>query len=357
MDDQLCIIRFHYDNGFVGGGRNLKYINGSVEDFTSDLDKSINEGDEDEGIHSEYYDSDEFGGIVSDEDMFDDATKMRSRMTQFVLTDLYTEKIVRDHFIKVTNIQDQIRSKNDLWVNASMIRRAKKMNKGSTVKMVVHGTTPSSPPVFQRFYICFKALEKGMENGCKSFWGLDGCWLKSLTQEITKKTMMTIIKKKKECIKWRGGLGPNIWKIIENNGTVASKREVAFNGDVGVLRGNVEDIASSWYHKDVYMVAYASAFASTHASNIASTYAYASAHGFACVFDTIASGSVQHSAVANASISVQTPRQIGMCFANDDDGRLYGMIGAGRTSPLSKLIMLQTLLVKEQFLMKRKQKG
>lgn len=105
--------------------------------------------------------------------------------------------------------------------------------------------------------------------------------------------MIKIVKKRKD--KWRGSLKPNIWKIIEKNGTIASKCEVAFNGDVsyeiqlgedrfkvnlaestcsckkynlfGVscahaicaiedLMENVEDFVSSWYHKDVYMVAY-----------------------------------------------------------------------------------------------------
>ncbi|EOX93882.1 Uncharacterized protein TCM_002878 [Theobroma cacao] len=134
MADQLPIIRFHYDNALIRGG--LKYVNGLMEHFTFDpnkiryilddglveiyiehaIDKLVfvedeekekagevyfvnvkehlsgsedeedgfspsNERDEDEGNHSEYHDSDEFGDIVSDEeDMVDDAITRRGEI-------------------------------------------------------------------------------------------------------------------------------------------------------------------------------------------------------------------------------------------------------------------------------------
>ncbi|EOY14278.1 Uncharacterized protein TCM_033591 [Theobroma cacao] len=39
INDQLCIIRFHYDGAFVGGGKNLKFVNSLMEGVTFDLDK------------------------------------------------------------------------------------------------------------------------------------------------------------------------------------------------------------------------------------------------------------------------------------------------------------------------------
>ncbi|XP_021740055.1 uncharacterized protein LOC110706441 [Chenopodium quinoa] len=45
-------------------------------------------------------------------------------------------------------------------------------NRGNTVKLKLNGT------VFDRIYICFKALRKGLLDGCRPFISLDGCFLK-----------------------------------------------------------------------------------------------------------------------------------------------------------------------------------
>ncbi|XVE91970.1 hypothetical protein REPUB_Repub01dG0056900 [Reevesia pubescens] len=55
-------------------------------------------------------------------------------------------------------------------------------NHGRTMKLKVYRQMPTSPPVFERFYICFQALKLRVQNYCRHFLGLDGCWLKSLTK-------------------------------------------------------------------------------------------------------------------------------------------------------------------------------
>lgn len=117
----------------------------------------------------------------------------------------------------------------------------------------------------------------------------------SLFEHIKRDMMVRIVRKRQECSKWRGNIGPNIWKIIGKNSEVASKCVVRFNGDAGYevdlgedrfivnledkrctcrrfdlsgipcahaicairdLRANVEDYVSSWYHQDIYRLAY-----------------------------------------------------------------------------------------------------
>ena len=39
MSYENCIIRFHYEDRFVGEGSNLKYVNEIFDDLTFDLDK------------------------------------------------------------------------------------------------------------------------------------------------------------------------------------------------------------------------------------------------------------------------------------------------------------------------------
>ncbi|XVF11858.1 hypothetical protein REPUB_Repub08aG0063400 [Reevesia pubescens] len=50
------------------------------------------------------------------------------------------------------------------------------------MKIKVHKSLPSSHPIYQIYYICFAAMKTELENGCRHFLGLDGCFLKSLTK-------------------------------------------------------------------------------------------------------------------------------------------------------------------------------
>ncbi|XVF34154.1 hypothetical protein REPUB_Repub18cG0034000 [Reevesia pubescens] len=110
--------------------------------------------------------------------------------------------------MKETEVQEAISHEYRTRVKISMIRRAKKQvvdkvvsnykeefgylwsyaktiketNKGSTLKMKVHIPLPNAQPIFQRYYICLNALKTGLENGCRHFLRLDGCFLKSLTK-------------------------------------------------------------------------------------------------------------------------------------------------------------------------------
>ncbi|KAF7150533.1 hypothetical protein RHSIM_Rhsim02G0213500 [Rhododendron simsii] len=58
---------------------------------------------------------------------------------------------------------------------AHEVRRS---NPGSLVKINVERLTPTSNPMFQRFFIAFDAMISGFKAGCRPFIGLDGCHLK-----------------------------------------------------------------------------------------------------------------------------------------------------------------------------------
>ncbi|XVF01914.1 hypothetical protein REPUB_Repub04eG0130700 [Reevesia pubescens] len=130
-------------------------------------------------------------------------------MSQAILAELCTQKFRKNPYLKDSNVQEAINQEYGTWVKISMIRRAKKdvidkvvnnykeqfehlwdyanaireTNAGNTVKMQVHRPLPTSPAVFQRYYICIAALKTGFMNGCRHFLGLDGCFLKSLTKD------------------------------------------------------------------------------------------------------------------------------------------------------------------------------
>ncbi|XVF36637.1 hypothetical protein REPUB_Repub19eG0074100 [Reevesia pubescens] len=53
-----------------------------------------------------------------------------------------------------------------LWDYEDVIRET---NKGSIVYMQVHRPLPSSAPVFERYYICFQTLKKGLDTECRPF--------------------------------------------------------------------------------------------------------------------------------------------------------------------------------------------
>ncbi|KAG5550082.1 hypothetical protein RHGRI_015138 [Rhododendron griersonianum] len=53
-----------------------------------------------------------------------------------------------------------------------------KSNPGSLVKIKGEMLTPTSTPMFQRFFIAFDAMITGFKSGCRPFIGLDGCHLK-----------------------------------------------------------------------------------------------------------------------------------------------------------------------------------
>ncbi|OMO84172.1 Transposase, MuDR, plant [Corchorus capsularis] len=132
------------------------------------------------------------------------------RLSRKLLKELYEDEIRDDPFIQTEKIVKDVRKKYGVGVKMTMVRRAKKevfddviqnyskefsllwdyalairkSNPGSTTLLQVHQTDPegNSNPVFDRFYVCFAALKKGFQDGCRPFIGLDGCWLKSLTK-------------------------------------------------------------------------------------------------------------------------------------------------------------------------------
>ncbi|XVE98922.1 hypothetical protein REPUB_Repub03eG0150500 [Reevesia pubescens] len=75
----------------------------------------------------------------------------------------------------VHNCKEQF---DHLWDYGNALRES---NFGSTVKMQVHRPLPDSAAVFQRYYVCLGALKTRFLNGCRHFLGMDGCFLKSLT--------------------------------------------------------------------------------------------------------------------------------------------------------------------------------
>ncbi|XVF07565.1 hypothetical protein REPUB_Repub06bG0150300 [Reevesia pubescens] len=127
------------------------------------------------------------------------------RMSEAVLSELCLEKLMKNPYMKDANVQEAISQKYGTWVKVSMIRKAQKVidkvvtnykdqfdhlwdytnalresNSGSTVKMQVHRPFPYCAAVFQRYYVCLRALKTGFLNGYRHFLGMDGCFLKSL---------------------------------------------------------------------------------------------------------------------------------------------------------------------------------
>ena len=54
----------------------------------------------------------------------------------------------------------------------------KRSNPGSTTEMKVYRPMPSELPVFERLYISFDCLKKGLLKGCRKILGLNGYFLK-----------------------------------------------------------------------------------------------------------------------------------------------------------------------------------
>ncbi|OMP07775.1 Zinc finger, PMZ-type [Corchorus olitorius] len=117
----------------------------------------------------------------------------------------------------------------------------------------------------------------------------------SLFEQIRRMLMERISQNLKECSKWKGGIGPRIWRVIEKNSRAANYCEVIFNGAAGYeimhgedryivnlsektcsckkytlsgipcthaitairdKRGKVEEYVSSWLHFSTYMRVY-----------------------------------------------------------------------------------------------------
>lgn len=53
------------------------------------------------------------------------------------------------------------------------------MNAGNNAKVNGDRPTPSIQPRFGSFYFCFDGCKKGFINGCRPFFGVDGCHLKT----------------------------------------------------------------------------------------------------------------------------------------------------------------------------------
>nr|GMD06144.1 uncharacterized protein LOC109147413 [Ipomoea batatas] len=53
-------------------------------------------------------------------------------------------------------------------------------NPGTTAVVKTNRTTPDSPCVFHRLYVCFGPLKRGFLDGCRKLIGLDGCFLKGM---------------------------------------------------------------------------------------------------------------------------------------------------------------------------------
>ena len=60
-----------------------------------------------------------------------------------------------------------------LWDYCNILRSK---NPGSIAKLKVERSFPNSPHLFQRMFVCFDAMRKGMLH-CRPFLGLDGCHL------------------------------------------------------------------------------------------------------------------------------------------------------------------------------------
>ncbi|KAK8713054.1 hypothetical protein V6N13_148281 [Hibiscus sabdariffa] len=69
---------------------------------------------------------------------------------------------VKEEFVNLWDYADELRAKNP----------------GSTIKMAVNRVNADSPPHFKRFYVYFDALKIGWKEGCRSIFGLNGCFLK-----------------------------------------------------------------------------------------------------------------------------------------------------------------------------------
>ncbi|KAK8683625.1 hypothetical protein V6N13_039679 [Hibiscus sabdariffa] len=122
---------------------------------------------------------------------------------------VYKEKILVDPKMKVHTLKELYRQELGVYASYSMCQRAIKhvlrkqkasyveeyanlwgyadellqSSPGSTVSIQVYRDN-NHKAVFHRMYICFAALRKGWKEGCRPFIGVDGCFLKHVTEGL-----------------------------------------------------------------------------------------------------------------------------------------------------------------------------
>ena len=62
------------------------------------------------------------------------------------------------------------------------VAELKKVNRNSTVELVLDRDNPDNSIRFKRLYICFESVARGFLEGCRHVIGLDGCFLKTETK-------------------------------------------------------------------------------------------------------------------------------------------------------------------------------
>ena len=62
------------------------------------------------------------------------------------------------------------------------VAELKKVNRNSTVELVLDRDSPNNSIRFKRLYICFESVARGFLEGCRHVIGLDGCFLKTETK-------------------------------------------------------------------------------------------------------------------------------------------------------------------------------
>ncbi|XVE86134.1 hypothetical protein DITRI_Ditri18aG0011800 [Diplodiscus trichospermus] len=112
-------------------------------------------------------------------------------LKQLVKEDLKVEaslnKIRRAKLQALSDLQGQLRKEFEmLWDYLGEIERS---NPGSTTVIKVQRPIPDEYPIFDRLYISFDCLKKGMLSGCRKVIGLDGCFLKGIYMQTGGKNM------------------------------------------------------------------------------------------------------------------------------------------------------------------------
>ncbi|KAL4378422.1 hypothetical protein GQ457_02G034530 [Hibiscus cannabinus] len=118
-------------------------------------------------------------------------TNKNPNLTSKHIENVFRDRILADPSMKVETLKQHfrlnvLREKRCsyieeyaiLWGYAAELLHS---NPGSTISIQVHRDSDNKA-IFHRMYICFDALKKGWKEGCRSFIGVDGCFLKNATQ-------------------------------------------------------------------------------------------------------------------------------------------------------------------------------
>ena len=101
---------------------------------------------------------------------------LKDLVKEDIKVDLTLTQLRRAKLLTMAKLQGDLEEEyGRLWDYLGEIERS---NPGSTTEMKVERPIPHELPFFDRLYISFDCLKKGLKGGCRRILGLDGCFLK-----------------------------------------------------------------------------------------------------------------------------------------------------------------------------------